>query len=104
MTFSQWVLPGRVNGITTAETLRISVKIPGGKTRNIWLCPSSLRTPLLAVFWFFYGEGWKKEPVDLAFPVLHGKNGEDGTVQGLFTLADIPVVGMRYPRLGSLYG
>lgn len=32
-------------------------------------------------------------PVDLAFPVLHGKNGEDGTVQGLFDLAGIPVIG-----------
>lgn len=32
-------------------------------------------------------------PLDLAFPVLHGKNGEDGTVQGLFELAGIPVVG-----------
>lgn len=31
--------------------------------------------------------------IDLAFPILHGKNGEDGTVQGLFELAGIPVVG-----------
>lgn len=31
--------------------------------------------------------------VDLAFIVLHGKNGEDGTVQGLFELAGIPVIG-----------
>lgn len=31
--------------------------------------------------------------LDLAFPVLHGKNGEDGTVQGLFELAGITVVG-----------
>ena len=31
--------------------------------------------------------------LDLAFPVLHGKNGEDGTVQGLFELAGIPVAG-----------
>lgn len=30
---------------------------------------------------------------DLAFPILHGKNGEDGTLQGLFELAGIPVVG-----------
>ena len=29
----------------------------------------------------------------MIFPVLHGKNGEDGTVQGLLELADIPVVG-----------
>ena len=32
-------------------------------------------------------------PVDVVFPVLHGKNGEDGTVQGLCELAGIPVVG-----------
>lgn len=31
--------------------------------------------------------------VDLVFPILHGKNGEDGTLQGLFELAGIPVVG-----------
>ena len=30
---------------------------------------------------------------DAAFPILHGKNGEDGTVQGLLELADIPVIG-----------
>lgn len=31
--------------------------------------------------------------VDAVFPVLHGKNGEDGTMQGLLTLAGIPFVG-----------
>lgn len=31
--------------------------------------------------------------IDAIFPVLHGKNGEDGTVQGMFELAGIPVVG-----------
>lgn len=31
--------------------------------------------------------------IDLVFPVLHGKNGEDGTLQGLFELAGIPVIG-----------
>lgn len=30
---------------------------------------------------------------DVLFPVLHGKNGEDGTVQGLAELAGIPLVG-----------
>ena len=34
-----------------------------------------------------------KQPVDLAFPVLHGRFGEDGTIQGLFELAGIPYVG-----------
>lgn len=31
--------------------------------------------------------------IDVVFPVLHGKNGEDGTVQGLLDLARIPYVG-----------
>lgn len=31
--------------------------------------------------------------IDVAFPVMHGKNGEDGTMQGLLTLAGIPFVG-----------
>lgn len=31
--------------------------------------------------------------VDCVFPVLHGKNGEDGTIQGLLQLSGIPFVG-----------
>ena len=31
--------------------------------------------------------------LDAAFPVLHGRNGEDGTVQGLCELAGIPLIG-----------
>ena len=32
-------------------------------------------------------------PIDVAFPVLHGPLGEDGTVQSVFELAEIPYVG-----------
>ncbi len=35
----------------------------------------------------------EKVKLDVIFPVLHGKNGEDGTIQGLFELAGIPYVG-----------
>ena len=31
--------------------------------------------------------------LDVAFPVLHGPYGEDGTIQGLFELANLPYVG-----------
>ncbi|SDK09777.1 D-alanine--D-serine ligase VanG [Natronincola ferrireducens] len=31
--------------------------------------------------------------IDIVFPVLHGKNGEDGTIQGLFEISGIPYVG-----------
>ena len=35
------------------------------------------------------------EKIDVIFPVLHGKNGEDGTIQGLFELSKIPYVGCK---------
>lgn len=37
--------------------------------------------------------GWQPQRVDVVFPVLHGMNGEDGTVQGLLELAKLPYVG-----------
>ncbi len=43
-----------------------------------------------------------KERVDVVFPILHGTFGEDGTVQGLLKLADIPFVGAGV--LGSAVG
>ncbi|MCX6139163.1 MAG: D-alanine--D-alanine ligase [Ignavibacteriales bacterium] len=41
-------------------------------------------------------------PVDVIFPVLHGTCGEDGSMQGLLELADIPYVGAAV--LGSALG
>lgn len=40
-----------------------------------------------------FGDTMEYVPFDAAFPVLHGKNGEDGTVQGLIELAGIPLIG-----------
>ena len=42
------------------------------------------------------------KPVDVIFPLIHGTFGEDGTIQGLFELADIPYVGAGV--LGSAVG
>lgn len=39
------------------------------------------------------GDGFAALPVDVVFPILHGKNGEDGTMQGLLELCGIPYVG-----------
>jgi D-alanine--(R)-lactate ligase len=36
---------------------------------------------------------YREVPVDLAFPVLHGKHGEDGAIQGLLHLSSLPYVG-----------
>lgn len=41
----------------------------------------------------FSKKGIKQIKLDAVFPVLHGKNGEDGTLQGLIELAGIPLIG-----------
>jgi D-alanine-D-alanine ligase len=42
------------------------------------------------------------QPIDVVFPVLHGPLGEDGTLQGLLRLAEVPFVGSGV--LGSAVG
>lgn len=41
----------------------------------------------------FRDGGFENIRIDVVFPVLHGKNGEDGTIQGLLQLSGIPFVG-----------
>lgn len=52
----------------------------------------------------FIRRTWKHKaiPVDLAFPVIHGTNGEDGTLQGYLELLGIPYCGCRV--LGAAIG
>ena len=35
----------------------------------------------------------ERSEIDVVFPILHGPNGEDGTIQGMFELAGVPYVG-----------
>ncbi len=44
----------------------------------------------------------KLETLDVIFPIIHGTNGEDGTIQGMLKLAGIPFVGADV--LGSAIG
>lgn len=41
----------------------------------------------------FHENGVIHTPIDVAFPIMHGRYGEDGTLQGLIELAGIPLVG-----------
>ncbi|MDO5602076.1 MAG: D-alanine--D-alanine ligase family protein [Oscillospiraceae bacterium] len=58
-------------------------------------CMPAFITPDRGVHGFLYQTpgGWAQKRLDAVFPVLHGKNGEDGTIQGLLELANIPYVG-----------
>ncbi len=48
------------------------------------------------------GRADKRDKLDVIFPVLHGTYGEDGTIQGLLEMADVPYVGCGV--LGSAAG
>ncbi len=69
--------------------------IPDDKWLNSGKCAKALLSPdrsdrgLL----IFRENGIEKISIDVIFPVLHGRYGEDGTVQGLAELAGIPCVG-----------
>lgn len=52
------------------------------------LLPARQETPTLDV----RSSGWAQD-IDVLFPVLHGPWGEDGTVQGMLELANVPYVG-----------
>ena len=68
--------------------------LPGGAWRD---CPENRRAAISLVrgqgLLSFEGDCVVREWIDVAFPVLHGENGEDGTIQGLLQLAGIPYVG-----------
>jgi len=61
------------------------------------LLPGAKKSPLVQIS----GKNILRS-VDLVFPVLHGPFGEDGTVQGLLKLANLPFVGAGV--LGSAVG
>ncbi len=60
-------------------------------------CPENRRAALSPVrgqgLLSFEGDCVVRERIDVVFPVLHGENGEDGSIQGLLQLAGIPCVG-----------
>ncbi len=75
--------PGPVQALCTGEWEACGENIP------VAFCPGSGMKGLVA----FENGRVRELPVDVVFPVLHGKNGEDGTVQGLLEMAGLPYVG-----------
>ena len=69
-------------------------KLPTGQWLN---CPENRRAAISPIrgqgLLIFVGDNVIREMIEIVFPVLHGENGEDGSVQGLLQLAGIPFVG-----------
>ncbi|HUX35776.1 MAG TPA: D-alanine--D-alanine ligase [Candidatus Paceibacterota bacterium] len=72
------------------------IKLTAGENNGVAIIPQS--GGKLSSF----KTGNPEKTIDVAFPILHGPFGEDGTVQGLLKLANIPFVGSGV--LGSAIG
>ena len=87
--------------LSSAETMHL-LKSGGREDREPEriLLPDPTKRSLMQLHERSIDSGGK--PLDVIFPVIHGTYGEDGTIQGLFELANIPYVGAGV--LGSAVG
>ncbi len=91
----QWLLTG-----DPMKSLQVGITQAGGTPVALLTDPSRRERGLIQV-----GEaagGPTGDGIDVVFPVLHGPMGEDGTIQGLLELANLPYVGSGV--LGSALG
>lgn len=59
-----------------------------------WCTPAALsQSRTNPGLWVWETSGVRKLTIDAALPILHGENGEDGSVQGALSLAGIPLAG-----------
>lgn len=69
-------------------------KLPTGEWAS---CPDNRKATISPIrgqgLLSFEGDCVVRERIDVVFPVLHGQNGEDGSIQGLLQLAGIACVG-----------
>ncbi len=91
----QWFLNESSHFLLNADNPKL-IKL-NGSSQAVTLVPYQKDQPLIAL-----GDSQNAKSIDVVFPVLHGPFGEDGTIQGLLKLANIPFVGPDV--LGSAIG
>jgi D-alanine-D-alanine ligase len=94
----RWLIGDSLKRLVSDEAARKYVYLPPDPTQRS-LVPAldgtqALSSPSL--------RGGGLPPLDVVFPVFHGLNGEDGTIQGVLELANVPYVGAGV--LGSALG
>lgn len=91
----QWLAPGISQRYLELSTKQQQSRGPEKSREVVMLAPSGEGV-------LTRNSGTVEGKIDVVFPVLHGPFGEDGTVQGLLKLADVPFVGADV--LGSAVG
>lgn len=87
-----WLNPVESLGLLPQSTQELLLKEIGSFPRNKIAFAGDTNYKGLIKLETEQGEE-KIEKLDVVFPVLHGTFGEDGTIQGLFEMADIPYIG-----------
>ena len=90
----RWALPERPPALTSASDVIHAKRELADRTREAHLVAHPGAETLMTI------DRQREQPavvsglsLDVVFPVLHGPYGEDGTVQGLLELANVPYVG-----------
>ena len=99
----RWLVGGSLKRLVSDDATRNYVYLPPDPTQHSLVAANNgpsqeLPSPARGGG----GQGGGLPPLDVIFPVFHGLNGEDGTIQGVLELANIPYVGAGI--LGSALG
>ncbi len=85
-----WIVDDRLKDVTRYKEIFTGNKSGLAKFNRKVLPPYPLRHDTGRFFQKLIDTNLK---IDIAFPLIHGSGGEDGSLQGLFELADIPYTG-----------
>ncbi len=87
-----WLNPVESLGLLPTKTQELLLDKIGSFPRNAVAVTGDTNYKGLIKLEIEQGEE-RVEKLDVIFPVLHGTFGEDGTIQGLFEMSDIPYIG-----------
>jgi len=93
----RWLVGGSLKRLVSDDAAREYVYLPPDPTQRSLIPANGSPSPARGG-----AHGGGLPPLDAVFPVFHGLNGEDGTIQGVLELANIPYVGAGV--LGSALG
>jgi D-alanine-D-alanine ligase len=98
----RWLAGGSLTRLVSGDSSREYVYLPPDPTQRSLVPVRNGLQPLSPSPAGGGGQGGGLPPLDVIFPVFHGLNGEDGTIQGVLELANLPYVGAGV--LGSALG
>jgi len=86
----RWLSPAEARAMLPETAARLLPEVTGERRDALTIVGDPSRSGLVALDG---DDSSPALPLDVVFPVLHGTYGEDGTIQGLLEMANVPYVG-----------